>query len=77
VSDSDAIKKREAAAKKICENLKYYKVCEGCESVILYDSIFCPVCKAYRFDTSPSKIIKTVNELVKRERTTILPSDLI
>jgi len=75
--DSEAIKKRKAAAKRICENAQYYKVCEGCESVVLEDSVFCPVCDAYRFDKDIERIKKTVNELAKRERTAVLPSDFI
>lgn len=75
--ESDAIKRRKAAAKRICEYAEYYKVCEGCESVVLVDSIFCPVCDSYRFDTNIERIVKTVNELAKRERTAVLPSDLI
>jgi len=75
--ESDAIKKRKAAAKRICENADYYKVCEGCESVVLVESIFCPVCDAYRFDTNIERIKKTVNALATRERTAVLPSDLI
>lgn len=77
MSDSEAIKKRKAAAKKICDNVEYYKVCEGCESVVLRESVFCPVCDSYRFDLNSEKIKKTVNELAKRERTSVLPSDFI
>lgn len=75
--DSEAIKKRKAAAKRICENAEYYKVCEGCESVILFESVFCPVCDAYRFNEDHEYVKKIVNELAKRERTSVLPSDLI
>ena len=74
--ESEAIKKRLAAAKKICENVEFYSVCECCESVVIRDSVFCPVCDGYRFDNSPDRIRTTVNILARRERTSVLPFDL-
>lgn len=74
---NDSIKKRQAAAKKICENYEYYKVCEGCESIVLDDIVFCPVCQTYRFDKDKERIIRTANELSQREQISHLPSDFI
>jgi RNA polymerase subunit RPABC4/transcription elongation factor Spt4 len=68
-------KRKEEAAKKICEYAMYYKVCEGCESVILFDSTFCPVCEGYRFDEDINRVIRTASALAKKEKTDILPSD--
>jgi len=73
--DSDAMKKRKAAAKKILARAEFYKVCEGCESVIIFDSAFCPVCNGYRFDDDLRRVKHTIEELAKREQSSILPSD--
>jgi len=75
--DNYNIKKRQAAAKKICENAKYYKVCEGCESVVIYNTVFCPVCQTYRFDDNSERVINTAKELATREQISYLPSDFI
>ena len=77
MDESDAIKKRRQKAERILKKAEYYKVCEGCESVVLYDMPFCPVCDAYRFDDSVNRVIKTVMELAKKERTSVLPEDFI
>ena len=68
-------KRKEEAAKKICAHATYYKVCEGCESVILHDSIFCPLCEGYRFDTDIDHVIQATKALVKKEKTDVLSSD--
>ena len=77
MNDGDAIKKRKIAAKKIIDNYRHYKVCEGCESVVLKSTVFCPICEAYRFDSKKDRIIKTVKVLEEKAQTVILPSDFI
>lgn len=71
----DEIKKRKKLADKILKNIYYYKLCECCESVILIDSIFCPVCDGYRFDTNIEHIEKAVHELASRNQSSVLPAD--
>lgn len=68
-------KKKELMAQKILRNADLYKVCECCESVVLYDSIFCPLCSGYRFDEGLSKLVQTVKALIKKKNTTIIDSD--
>lgn len=68
---------KQEAAKKICDNAEYYKVCEGCESVVLFESVFCPLCSGYRFNESITAVKKVVMELAKRDKTSVLPTDLI
>jgi len=70
-------KDKEAAAKKICDNAEYYKVCECCESIILFESVFCPVCDGYRFNNSLSAVKKLAIDLAKKEKTSVVPFDLI
>jgi len=45
----------------------YYKVCEGCEFVVLQDRIFCPFCDSYNFDSSYKRISTRVNEIVDKD----------
>ena len=46
-----------------------YKVCEGCESIIFFEKAFCPVCKAYRFDSSYKRIADQVDVARKSSET--------
>ena len=50
----------------------WYKVCEGCETVILYEETFCPKCRGYHFDENRkriiSEIIKKYEEKFKRNK---------
>jgi rRNA maturation endonuclease Nob1 len=39
----------------------WYKVCEGCDTVTLYESTFCPKCRGYHFDENRRRVI---NEIV-------------
>jgi hypothetical protein len=71
----DEIKKRKKLADKILKNIYYYKLCECCESVILIDSIFCPVCDGYRFNTNIEYIEKAVHALANKKQSSVLPAD--
>ena len=77
VADSESIKKRKAAARRILRDIEHYKVCVGCESVILKKDAFCPVCDAYRFNEDTEYTRRVVEELSKREQISVLPSDFI
>lgn len=77
VADSESIKKRKAAAKRILRNIDFYKVCVGCESVIYREDVFCPVCDAYRFNENVDYIKRVVEVLANKEQSTILPDDFI
>lgn len=46
--------------KEIKNTWFWYKVCEGCESPALYEAIFCPKCRGYRFDENRKRIIDTI-----------------
>jgi rRNA maturation endonuclease Nob1 len=71
----EEIKRRKALAKKIINNIFYYKLCEGCESVIFIDSIFCPVCQGYRFEHNLDKIEQAATVLSKRKQQTKFMDD--
>jgi len=69
---NDKKNRKTRAAQHILTNWEYYKVCEGCESVILHDHIFCPLCSGYRFNEEYKVLENVVTELVKRDLTDIL-----
>lgn len=75
--DKKAAKKKADAADKICQYARFYKVCEGCESVVIYDEIFCPLCDAYRFDSNVERVKRTAQELAKRDKAKVLLNDNI
>jgi hypothetical protein len=52
-------------AEYILTSYFYYKVCEGCESVILEHRIFCPLCNSYNFDYSFKRINNRIFEIAE------------
>ena len=74
--DEKAAKKLADAAEKICKYARFYMVCESCESVVLYDTIFCPMCDAYRFDKNIERVKHITKELAARKTAVILPDNL-
>lgn len=44
-----------------------YKICEGCDKLLMYERSVCPNCNAYRFDTSRKRVVKELKKLVKEE----------
>ena len=51
-------KLRQAITDTIIKDWYWYKVCEGCESVVDITDHVCPVCKAYRFDENRKRIVE-------------------
>ena len=47
-----------------------YKICEGCDSIVLVETSVCSICKAYRFDEDKKRIFDTADELLTQ------PSDV-
>jgi rRNA maturation endonuclease Nob1 len=41
----------------------WFKVCEGCESIVDIDDALCPICNAYRFDSSEERIKERAPEV--------------
>jgi RNA polymerase subunit RPABC4/transcription elongation factor Spt4 len=60
-------KKTKINIEEIKEVLKgtwfWYKVCEGCETVVMYVENFCPKCRGYHFDENRKRVI---NEIVTK-----------
>lgn len=72
----EATEERARQADKIVKNPSQYKICEGCDSIVLARAATCPNCASYRFEEEVSKIISQARILGMRQRTTVLAADL-
>jgi rRNA maturation endonuclease Nob1 len=48
---------KDVITENIIREWYWYKVCEGCESVVDISDATCPICRAYRFDRSEKRVI--------------------
>lgn len=65
--------RKELAAQIMIDNADLYKVCLCCESVVPYTRTFCPICDGYHYDDNIESVIKFIQALAKKDKTTILP----
>jgi uncharacterized paraquat-inducible protein A len=63
------------SAKLIEANAEKYKICEGCTSIVAKETILCPLCNAYRYDSLPSNVIARAYELAATIRTSLSAED--
>lgn len=42
-----------------------YKVCEGCDDILYYDTPVCPTCKSYRFNDTKKAVLKAYKQILK------------
>lgn len=47
---------KETIIANIIREWYWYKVCEGCESIVDISDAMCPVCRAYRFDKTKARV---------------------
>ena len=73
---SDSLEDRARQADKIVKNPAQYKICEGCESIVLAKTHACPNCASYRFEESPAAVVAQARLLGRRERRSVMASDL-
>ncbi len=73
---AEPTEERARQADKIVKNPTQYKICEGCDSIVMAKSSVCPNCASYRFEESVVQIIRQARILGMRQRTTVLASDL-
>ncbi len=45
-----------------------YKICEGCDKLLMHTYDVCPNCNAYRFNTAKSQVVKKLKKLLKQEQ---------
>ena len=67
---------RAERAQKITADPSQYKVCEGCESIVVARVSMCPNCHGYRFDETAERVVEQAKILGNRPRTSVLVSDL-
>ena len=76
MSNNESLAARAERAAKIVSQPQYYKVCEGCESIVVSDAVTCPNCHGYRFDPDPERVRTQAEILGKRLPTSVPPSEL-
>jgi len=72
----DTPEDRARQADKIVKNPANYKICEGCDSIVLAKAHTCPNCAGYRFLEGRAVVIRQARLLGARERKSVLASDL-
>lgn len=75
-SESDTLHERARQADKIVKNPAHYKVCEGCESIVVMSAVTCPSCHSYRFNEDATSVATQARHLARRQRQSVLASDL-
>ena len=76
MADNESLIARAQRAAQIARQPELYKVCEGCESIVVLDAATCPNCHGYRFDTDLTRVVEQANILGKRLPTSVPPSEL-
>lgn len=71
----DTPEDRARQADKIIKNPANYKICEGCDSIVLSKAHTCPNCASYRFQESAASVVAQARLLGRRERRSVMASD--
>ena len=73
---AETIDERARQADKIVKNPTQYKICEGCDSIVMAKAATCPNCASYRFEDEIQRVVAQARILGRKQRTTVLASDL-
>ena len=73
---SDSLRARARQAAKIVRDPERYKICEGCDSIVVVKSAACPNCYGYRFNEDCQDVVAQARLLGSRERTSVVAEDL-
>jgi hypothetical protein len=76
MADNESLSARGERAAQIVRQPELYKVCEGCESIVVIDAATCPNCHGYRFDESTARVKSQAEILGKRLPTSVPPGEL-
>lgn len=68
---------RQQKAAQIVANPTQYKVCEGCESIVVAQANTCPNCHGYRFDDDVQRVVSQAKLLGSRPQSSVRPDDLM
>jgi uncharacterized paraquat-inducible protein A len=74
---NESLAARAERAAQIARQPERYKVCEGCESIVVRNAATCPNCHGYRFDTSSERVRSQAEILGKRLPNSVPPSELM
>ena len=77
MTDNESLAARAERAAQIARQPELYKVCEGCESIVVREAATCPNCHGYRFDVDARRVISQAEILGKRLPNSIPPSELL
>ncbi len=77
MADNESLAARGERAEQIKRKPELYKVCEGCESIVVAEAATCPNCHGYRFDISTARVREQADILGKRLPTSVPPSELM
>lgn len=72
----ETIEDRARQAHKIIQSPANYKICCGCDSIVLQRAVTCPNCASYRFEENQTLIVEQARILGGRPRTAVLATDL-
>jgi hypothetical protein len=76
MSNNESLAARAGRAAQIVSQPALYKVCEGCESIVVREATTCPNCHGYRFDSDPERVRSQAEILGKRLPTSVPPGEL-
>ena len=68
---------RARQAEKIIANPANYKICQGCESIVIAKAAMCPNCHGYRFERDSKEIVKHAKQLARRGQRSVAQTDMI
>jgi RNA polymerase subunit RPABC4/transcription elongation factor Spt4 len=63
-------------ARKIAANPHAYKICEGCDSIVVATAVMCPNCHSYRFDDHAERVIEQALIIGGRAQRSVTAEDL-
>ncbi len=72
---SKELEDRANRAARIIADPSHFKVCEGCESIVVLKAATCPNCHGYRFDDSAARVIAQAKVLGSRPATSLSAKD--
>jgi hypothetical protein len=77
MANNESLAARGERAAQIAREPGRYKVCEGCESIVVREAATCPNCHGYRFDGDEERVVSQAGILGKRLPTSVPPSELM
>ncbi len=73
----ESLAARAQRAAQIAKKPELYKVCEGCESIVMRGANTCPNCHGYRFDEDAERIVTQAGILGKRLPNSVPPGEML